>query len=131
MAIFRAKTKEGILNEIKEYGAERPDKTKVKVADFSYESDDLAQLIVDAWCDPTVENRLLDKEQGRKLLAERGIYLSKPHVITESDYNKGHECDPDEIVLVLVNKDRITAAPPGRSLLETAKFLMAITPNGI
>lgn len=107
-------------------------KKKVKVADFSYESDALAQMIVDAWTNEDFERRLLDKSNARDLLAERGIFLSKAHVISEEDYNKGHDCDdPEEIVFVLPNKARVGTAGQGKRLLETAKLLMAITPNGI
>jgi hypothetical protein len=44
----------------------------------------------------------------------------------------GHDCDdPEEIVFVLPNKARVGTAQQGKSLLETAKLLMAISPNGI
>ena len=112
-------------------GIEKPN-PKVRVADFSYTSDALAQMIVDAWTDKTFETRLLDKSQAKDVLAERGIYLSKPHIITEETYYSGHNCDdPDEVIFVLPNKPRVVSPPPGHSLLETAKLLMAITPNGI
>jgi hypothetical protein len=66
------------------------------------------------------------------MLADRGVFLSKAHVITEEDYNKGHDCDdPEEIVFVLPNNERVGTALQGKTLLETAKLLMAITPNGI
>ena len=74
--------------------------------------------------------RLLEKKNAVGLLAERGVFLSKAHVITEDDYNKGHTCDdPDEIVLVLPNQNRADLSR--KPLLETAKLLMAITPNRI
>ncbi len=130
MAIFRNKTKEDIQHEIEEFGAEQKEKKKVKVADFSYESEALAQMIVDAWSDDGFRGRLLEKKNAVGLLAERGVFLSKAHVITEDDYNKGHTCDdPDEIVLVLPNQNRADLSR--KPLLETAKLLMAITPNGI
>ncbi|MFZ0353217.1 MAG: hypothetical protein WAM12_06050 [Pseudolabrys sp.] len=131
MALYRNKSDLEIAFEQKELGIEKP-APKQRVADFSYTSDALAQMIVDAWTDETFETRLLDKSQAKDVLAERGIYLSKPHVITEQAYYDGHHCDdPDEVVFVLPNKPRVVRPPPGRSLLETAKLLMAITPNGI
>ena len=39
--------------------------------------------------------------------------------------------DPEEIVLVLPNFDRVGTVSEGKTLLDTAKLLMAITPNGI
>jgi hypothetical protein len=131
MAIFRAKTEYDIAQEIKEFGAEQKNRQQVKVVDFSYESEALAQMIVDAWTKDGFEKELLKKENAVRMLADRGIFLSKAHVITEADYNKGHVCDdPEEIVFVLPNKDRVRTVQ-GKNLLETAKLLMAITPNGI
>lgn len=107
----------------------------VKVVDFSYESDILAQLIVDAWDDDNIKATLLDHgNQGdvRDLLASRGIFLKRPVVLTEDEYNDGWQMeDEDEVVLVLPNKGRRTAPSGPFTLLETAKLLMAITPNGI
>jgi hypothetical protein len=131
VAIYRTKSDLEIAFEQKQLGIEKPN-PKQRVADFSYTSDALAQMIVDAWTDTAFETRLLDKSQAKEVLAERGIYLSKPHVITEEQYNNGHHCDdPDEVVFVLPNKPRVVNPPAGHSLLETAKLLMAITPNGI
>ena len=131
MAIFKTKTEDALNLERKLFRGKEPDPTE-RVADFSYTSESLAQMIVDAWTDKSFETRVLDKSQARGVLAERGIYLSKPHIITEAQYYNGHHCeDPDEVVFVLPNKPRVVNPPPGRSLLETAKLLMAITPNGI
>jgi hypothetical protein len=132
MAIFRDKTKYDIDQEIKEFGAEQTNRKKVKVVDFSYESEALAEMIVDAWTKPDFKAELLKKENAVRMLADRGVFLSKAHVITEEDYNKGHDCDdPEEIVFVLPNNERVGTALQGKTLLETAKLLMAITPNGI
>lgn len=131
MAIFRRKTKDELKRERKKLGGKKPE-PEVKVADFSYTSDALAQLIVDAWTDKAFEKRALDKRHAKAVLAERGVYLKRPHIITEETYRKGHTCkDPDEVVLVLPNKPRVGKPPAGHSLLETAKLLMAVTPNGI
>jgi len=129
MAIFTNKSDKALEFEQKILGIAKPD-PRQKVADFSYTSDSLAQMIVDAWVDDVFRDKLLKKENAQSLLADRGIYLSKPHVITEQDYYDNHHCDdPDEVVLVLPNKKRADLSH--KPLLETAKLLMAITPNGI
>jgi hypothetical protein len=103
------------------------------VVDFSYTSDSLAQMIVDAWVDEDFRKKLLKKENAKSLLAARGFYLENPIVISEDDYRKNYTQDDDnEVVLVLPNPRHVTRQiPPGQSLLETAKLLMAVTPNGI
>jgi hypothetical protein len=104
-----------------------------RVADFSYTSDSLAQMIVDAWVDEDFKEQLLKKENAKSLLAERGFYLENPVVITEEQYNNHYRQDDDnEIVFVLPDAERVSRQiSQGQSLLETARLLMAITPNGI
>jgi hypothetical protein len=119
-----------------------------KVADFSYQSDVLAQLVVDMWTGShanlitpagtgTTEAQYQQRSSYAKAaLAARGIYLEKPIVITEEEYEQGFNLldggltVEDGVVFVLPRNTRATTfgAPP---LLETAKMLMAITPNGI
>jgi len=107
----------------------------VKVADFSYESDILAQLVVDAWNSPQLKQTLLNHNNQNAVqveLANRGIFLNHPVVLTEDEYENGWQQNhDDEVVLVLPNDGRKTAASGGHTLLETAKLLMAVTPNGI
>ena len=107
----------------------------VKVADFSYESDILAQLVVDAWGSNPLKQKLTNHNNQpdvRDELASRGIFLSNPVVLTEDEYNDGWQMeDDDEVVLVLPNATRKIAPQGMFTLLETAKLLMAITPNGI
>jgi hypothetical protein len=116
-------------------------KTKA-VAELSYApSDSLAQMIVDAWVDADFRNQLIDRAGGtatdlarkstRASLAARGIYLNSAVVITEAEYDQGYVLnDADEVVFVLPNQTRVTPRS-GQSLLETARLLMATTPNGI
>jgi hypothetical protein len=54
-------------------------------------------------------------------------------VISEAEYYAGYTIDQDdpEIVFVLPNMNRVRVHPAGHPLLETAKLLMATTPNGI
>jgi hypothetical protein len=113
------------------------------VAIFSYApNESLAQMIVDAWVDGDFKSQLtargangaateLAKDVAKSSLAARGIYLKSVVVITEDEYDNGHVLnDADEVALVLPNLSRVTPRP-GQSLLDTARFLMAATPNGI
>jgi hypothetical protein len=110
-----------------------------RVADFSYQSDALAQMIVEAWADPSFQNQLTQGSQATResnakaALEARGIFLQSPIVITEAEYEGGyHVPDPNKgVVLVLPNQPRTETPPAHQSLLETAKLLMACTPNGI
>jgi hypothetical protein len=120
------------------------DKAKTKgVAEFSYApNDSLAQLIVDAWVDGDFRKQLTGRkadgsatdearQSARVSLAARGIYLKAAVVITEDEYDNGFTLDnKDEVAFVLPNQTRVTPRS-GQSLLETARLLMATTPNGI
>ena len=110
-----------------------------RVADFSYQSDSLAQMIVEAWADPSFQSQLTQGSQATResnakaALEARGIFLQSPIVITEAEYEGGYHV-PDHnkgVVLVLPNQPRTETPLPHQSLLETAKLLMACTPNGI
>jgi hypothetical protein len=105
-------------------------------------NDSLAQMIVDAWVDDDFRNQLTGRradgsatdgarESARISLAARGIYLKSAVVITEDEYDKGYTLDDDdELAFVLPNQTRVTPRS-GQSLLDTARLLMAATPNGI
>ena len=117
-----------------------------KVADFSYENDALAQLIVEMWSGqhtnlitPSGFGTTQPQYQARSaaakaILAERGIYLDFPIVVLEDEYDDGFHLAAaglpadNGVVFVLPRKARTTT---GKPLLETAKMLMAVTPNGI
>jgi hypothetical protein len=108
---------------------------KDQVADFSYSpNDSLAQMIVDAWVNADFKSLLLNPANAKAVFATRGFYWNgttkKPVVISEDDYNKGYtRKHHNEIVFVLPNHDG--TCPAGQNLLDTAKLLMAATPNGI
>jgi len=114
----------------------------VPVPDFSYiPSDSLAQMIVDAWVDDDYRASLLERKAdgtvtdaaaaaAKVSLAGRGFYLERAVVITEDEYDNHYVAASNEIVFVLPDGDRV-APRPGQSLLETARLLMAATPNGI
>jgi hypothetical protein len=119
-----------------------------KVADFSYQSDLLAQLVADIWTGaqanlitPSGPNTTRAEYQQRSTLAKaalaaRGIYMEKPIVITEDEYDDGFVLENAGlsatvgVVFVVPRPTRATTLS-GTPLLETAKMLMAITPNGI
>jgi len=141
VAIFREKTKEAIAKELDQLrvaaGATAPEPAKLEqVADFSYApSEPLAQLIVDAWLSQEFRDQLLGDQNRRKAkeeLATRGFFLANPVVISEQDYKNHYTIKDDtETVFVLPDPRRATTSEPGQHLLETARLLMAITPNGI
>jgi hypothetical protein len=100
-----------------------------KVADFSYQSDALAEMIVRAWTDATYLANIKTPSGAQAELTARGFSLQNPIVIEESTYVAGyHAATPNAVVFVIPDPGRITT---GRPLLETAKLLMAVTPNGI
>jgi hypothetical protein len=105
-------------------------------------ADQLADLIVTAWDDPKLKAQLLERDPKTHLptqeaqnvakaeVNKRGLDLTRVVVITEEEHNNDYIMQSDdEIVFVLPNADRVT--PSGRHTLDTAKFLMACTPNGI
>ena len=117
-----------------------------RLADFSYQNDVLAQLIVDIWAgfhqdliSPTgtgtpASAYLQRSAAAQTALADRGIYLVQPIVITEDEYDDGFSLAnaglsvANAVVFVVPRNTRPTT---GKPLLETAKMLMAATPNGI
>jgi hypothetical protein len=113
------------------------------VPDFTYSSDCLAQVIVDAWSDPDYQAALMDRNgdgtvtnDAAKLATDSvnscGFNLERAVVISEDEYYAGYTVDQanPEIVFVMPNMDRVRLHPASH-LLETAKLLMATTPNGI
>jgi len=116
------------------------------VPDVSYHpNDSLAQMIVDAWVDDDFRNHLLQRDTAghpthaavrlaRTSLAQAGLFLERAVVISEDEYNNGYQIQPadikTEVVFVLPNQQRVKPRS-NQSLLETARLLMAATPNGI
>jgi hypothetical protein len=108
-----------------------------RVADFSYQNDVLAQLIVEMWGGShvaliTAATIAARSAAAKQVLADRGIYLEQPIVLTELEYDSGFSLAdaglPSAVVFVVPDQSRATT---GKPLLETAKLLMAVTPNGI
>jgi|SRR5262249_7399102 hypothetical protein len=129
----------GRKQQRQEQGIFKHNDPDVKLADFSYQNDDVANLIVRCWKnDQGVGDDLVGNNTGmaqRKAAAKRELgrlpnrpfNLASAIVLTEDEYNAGWEQDdPDQVVFVLPNKSRQTG-----ELLESAKMLMACVPNGI
>ena len=129
MAIFREKSQKVIELE-KTKGNQQPDPTE-RVVDICFAPNDkLVQLVVDAWTNNDIKDRLLDKTKCKALLAERGVFLKNPIVIDEDNYRTNMMIADDQVVLVLPDQGRVEFQA-GQNLLETARLLMSITPNGI
>jgi hypothetical protein len=123
-------------------GSNPGNKADMKVADFSYQNDELAALIAKAWTnagfrdglvgDATlnlpIAQRIANAQSALQGLPIHPISLTSPIVITEAEYEAGWELDDDDtVVFVLPN----AARQAGTNLVETAKLLMACVPNGI
>ena len=101
-------------------GAAAPTDPDVKLADFSYENEDVAQeIIVRAWGDPTFKDTLLgNQNQGHTQtpqeiadrvaaavtalsgLPNKPFTLKSAIVLTEAEYNAGWDTDDnDQVVL--------------------------------
>ena len=109
----------------------RDKEKKQPKVEFSYPpSEPLAQMIVEAWVDEKFRAQLLDRKNAKELLAARGFFLQNPVVITDDTYYDDYVMEnKNEVVFVLPQKPG--ERPKGQTFLETAKLLMAITPNGI
>ena len=126
---------------------------EVTMPTVSYPATDaLAQVVIDAWLnrpfpnpgDEGLGDQLMDRNAkghpspkalraAKDRLHAAGFELDRPVVISEDEHDNDYVMrDPKEVVFVLPNQNRLTSpAHPGHSLLETAKMLMACTPNGI
>jgi hypothetical protein len=114
-----------------------PSDAEQRVAEFSYQNDALADLIVKAWNEQNFNTQLTQgsasarSTAAKQALDDRGIHMKEPIVITEDEYYAGYTMSSnDGVVFVLPNGTRADATG-GHTLLEVAKLLMACTPNGI
>src|SRR5258706_1119529 len=115
-------------------GATNDDNLVDRVADFSYESDALAQLVVEMWLGqhddllkaPAITDYAQRSLNAKSAFATKGVYLEQPIVLTETEYDGGFSLSdanlPSAVVFVLPDKARATitiSTPP--ALLDTAK----------
>lgn len=104
----------------------------------------IAGVIVKAWQNDASLNKILERDQpGPQGVATPtavaqataaingalpGYSLKRAVIITEDEHDRGYTMETaDDVVFVLPNFTRVN----GANLLETAKLLMACTPNGI
>jgi hypothetical protein len=106
----------------------------------------IAQVIVNAWNGDASLSNILDRETtgAKKGMATStavqqatdainaaypGFNLKRAVIIKEDEHDSGYTMETeDDVVFVLPKKSRLGA---GADLLNTAKLLMACTPNGI
>ncbi len=107
----------------------------------------IAQVIVDAWNHAASLNKILDRVQsGAKKGMATGeavtqattaintaapkFNLKRAVIISEQEHDDGYTVEfDDDVVFVLPRDTRVDLT--GANLLNTAKLLMACTPNGI
>ena len=119
--------------------------TDATIPSFSFApNDDLAELIVQAWSIEEFRDQLLERDATRKptnaavkaatdAVNAAGFNLKRAVVISEKEHDANYTMqDLTEVVFVLPDRERLgTSFVPGESLLDTARLLMACTPNGI
>jgi len=128
---------------------------------MNYSSDGLAELIVQAWGDNAfnhggvneqhLKQALMDRDQQTGLPSQRArsaavaavnyftdMKLQSAVVISEDEHDDDFTMqDENQVVFVLPNSTRadlpnnVPQPPSANNLLNTAKLLMACTPNGI
>jgi hypothetical protein len=121
--------------------AEPPNEVTMPV--FSYfPNDGLAELIVEAWTKDQLKSTLLERDERgspteravrtatAKVNEMGGFKLQRAVVISEAEHDADYVMrEPNEVVFVLPDDSRVIRDATG--LLQTAKLLMACTPNGI
>ena len=105
----------------------------------------IAQVIVDIWqqTKPNLD-KITERTNGvasptaitQATNAINAAYptfkLAQVEIITEDEHDNGYRTDNENaVVLVLPNKERVKDTNDSASLLNSAKLLMACTPNGI
>jgi len=109
-------------------------------------NDGLAEIIVQAWTNEDFRKKLLERDaQDPKKITDgavkaatdsvnaAGFNLKRAVVISEKEHDQNYRMqDPTEVVFVLPDHERLRSPfVSGKSLLDTARLLMACTPNGI
>jgi hypothetical protein len=122
---------------------------------MSYQNPGLADLIVKAWANGPFNaggvnvqhlgTALMDRDPHTGLPTQQArdtakaavntlanLALTNVVVISEAEHDDDYTMqDDDEVVFVLPNDTRVVPGAGPNQLLETAKLLMACTPNGI
>ncbi|MDI4238328.1 hypothetical protein AAFX91_11170 [Bradyrhizobium sp. 31Argb] len=110
---------------------------------LSYPDTDLPRVIVEVWNnrghildrdppDSNIPTKQAVAEATELINRETGMALRRAVIITEEEHDNHYAMqDDDEIVFVLPNLSRIIKGSSQHQLLESAKLLMACTPNGI
>ena len=109
--------------------------------------DGIAHVILNAWNGDASLNKILERfnagpkkgmatqdavTQAKTAInaAAPGYNLQRAVIITEDEHDSGYTMETeDDVVFVLPNASRVDLN--GANLIETAKLLMACTPNGI
>ena len=134
---------------IKKVKDKRPAKSGQDIRDItqpsiSYSNEDLANVIVKVWTTKTIEDDVLERtgkgvptanavtKATTLINTETGMKLKRAVIITEEEHDNDYTMqDDDEVVFVLPNESRVVAGATPNELVESAKMLMACTPNGI
>ena len=108
---------------------------------FSYDPSKLAPVIVSLWDN---SRRVFERDahgnptanavaDATEMINGAGFDLVRAVIISEEEHDNHYTMqEPNEIVFVLPDKNRFkTPVAAGHNLLDTAKLLMACTPNGI
>jgi hypothetical protein len=116
----------------------------VTIPNFSFSPNDgLAELIVQAWTIKDFRDLLLQRsakiptdlavKTATDAVNAAGFNLKRAVVISEKEHDADYTMQTStEVVFVLPDFERLgTSFVPGESLLDTARLLMACTPNGI
>jgi hypothetical protein len=131
----------GIIKKVKDKrgGPAGKDSTAVTMPSMSYNPEKLAPVILSLW-DDSLETLKRENDgtptahalrDAKRLIntAQTGLDLVRPVIITEEEHDNDWTMqDENEVVFVLPRRER---AGNSANLLETAKLLMACTPNGI
>jgi hypothetical protein len=140
----------GIRKKVRVRGPGKPlgSTTDVTMPVVAYSNDGLAQLIVNAWTNTPANFKrdLLDRDPRTGLPTSLAVTtatnavntlahldLKRAVVISEAEHDDDYVMQSDdEVVFVLPDETRLRDTPPPlANRLETAKLLMACTPNGI
>jgi hypothetical protein len=105
----------------------------------------IAQVIVDIWqqtkpnLDKVISGRAngvatqtaVDQATAAINMAAPNFKLKRVVIISEDEHDNGYTAELNDVVFVLPNKERVADLTTSASLLNSAKLLMACTPNGI